>query len=109
MKTNETPDKIYLNPLLMEDGESIVRRCTFERQRDSQIEYIRKDAFIEKAVEWIEKNFNMPNDFESHFRKAMEKNMRRNDEHLETMRMVDNFFWRDIDKIDINEIKNKKQ
>lgn len=50
MKAN-APEKIYLNPLLMEDGESIVRRCTFERQRDSQIEYIRKDAFIEKAVD----------------------------------------------------------
>lgn len=52
MKANEAPDKIYLNPLLMEDGESIVRRCTFERQRDSQIEYIRKDAFIEMALKW---------------------------------------------------------
>lgn len=38
-----------------------------------------------------------------------DKVMRRNNEHLETMRMVDDFFWRDIDKIDINEIKNKKQ
>ena len=45
----KTPEKIYFNPLLMKDGESIVRRCTFERQRDSQIEYIRTDAFIEKA------------------------------------------------------------
>ena len=44
-----TPEKIYLNPLLTEDGESVVKRCTFERQRDSQIEYIRADAFIEKA------------------------------------------------------------
>ena len=52
MKAN-APDKIYLNPLLMEDGESIVRRCTFERQRDSQIEYTRTDAFIEKACEWL--------------------------------------------------------
>lgn len=47
------PEKIYLNPLLMEDGESIVRRCTFERQRDSQIEYTRTDAFIEKAFEFF--------------------------------------------------------
>lgn len=47
-----------------------------------------------------------------HCKKQMirkDKDMRRNDEHLETMRMVDDFFWRDIDKIDINEIKNKKQ
>ena len=53
MKANEAPEKIYLNPLLMEDGESIVRRCTFERQRDSQIEYTRTDVFVEKAATWI--------------------------------------------------------
>ena len=53
MKANEAPEKIYLNPLLMEDGESIVKRCTFERKRDSQIEYIRKDSFINKAATWF--------------------------------------------------------
>jgi NADH:ubiquinone oxidoreductase subunit E len=51
MKANKAPDKIYLNPRLMEDGESIVRRCTFDRQRDSQVEYTHTDAFIEKACE----------------------------------------------------------
>lgn len=56
MTEHEAPKKIYLNPLLMEDGESIVRRCTFERQRDSQIEYIRKDAFIEKVCSWVKEN-----------------------------------------------------
>ena len=56
MKANEAPEKIYLNPLLMEDGESIVRRCTFERQRDSQVEYTRTDAFIEKTYNWL-KNY----------------------------------------------------
>jgi hypothetical protein len=55
-KAMKAPEKIYLNPLLMEDGESIVRRCTFERQRDSQIEYIRTDAFIEKACDWLSDN-----------------------------------------------------
>lgn len=50
------PDKIYFNPLLMEDGESIVRRCTIERLRDSQIEYTRTDAFIEKAAQWLKEN-----------------------------------------------------
>ena len=55
MKAN-APEKIYLNPLLMEDGESIVRRCTFERQRDSQIEYARTDAFIEKACAYLDEN-----------------------------------------------------
>lgn len=62
MKANEAPEKIYLNPLLMEDGESIVRRCTFERQRNSQIEYTRTDAFIEKAKEWFIEHVNIPQD-----------------------------------------------
>lgn len=55
MKAN-VPEKFYLHPLLMEDGESIVRRCTFERHRDSDIEYTRNDAFVEKALKWIEYN-----------------------------------------------------
>jgi hypothetical protein len=50
MKAN-APEKIYLNPLLTEDGESVVRLRTFERQRGSQIEYTRTDAFIEKACD----------------------------------------------------------
>ena len=61
MKANEAPEKIYLNPLLMEDGESVVRRCTFERQRDSQIEYTRTDAFIEKACEWLKEECDLSN------------------------------------------------
>jgi hypothetical protein len=56
MKANEAPEKIYLNPLLMEDAESVVRRCTSERQRGSQIEYTRTDAFIEKTVDWLKES-----------------------------------------------------
>lgn len=37
------------------------------------VEYVKKDALIYKACEWLERNFNMPNDFECHFRKAMEE------------------------------------
>ena len=44
-----------------------------ERMSASQIEYVRKDFFVEKACKWLEKNFNMPNDFECHFHKAMEE------------------------------------
>lgn len=54
MQTNEAPEKIYHNPLLTEEGDSIVRRCTFEKLSDSQIEYVRADTFIEKACEWLE-------------------------------------------------------
>ncbi len=52
----KAPDKIYLKPLLMEDGESVVRRCTFQKQSDSQIEYTRTDAFIEKTCSWLKEN-----------------------------------------------------
>ena len=45
MKANEVPEKIYTdengnNPLL-------------KRYCDSDIEYVRKDAFIEKACKWL--------------------------------------------------------
>lgn len=56
-KVNEAPEKIYLNPLLMEDGESIVKRCAFEKQSDSQIEYTRTNAFIGRAAIWFTNNF----------------------------------------------------
>lgn len=29
-------------------------------------------TMIDKACEWLQRNFNMPDDFEQHFRKAME-------------------------------------
>ena len=32
-----------------------------------------KQHLIDKACEWIERNFNMPNDFKEHFKKAMEE------------------------------------
>lgn len=41
-----------------------VTRKAVERER----EYL-----IRKACEWLKYNFNMPNDFEFHFRKAMEE------------------------------------
>jgi len=71
VKANKAPEKIYLNPLLMEDGESIVRRCTFDRQRDSQIEYTRTDAFIEKACDFISSLRRLDDDVIEDFRKYM--------------------------------------
>lgn len=34
---------------------------------------IAKEEIIDKAVEWLKANFNMPDDFELHFKKAMEE------------------------------------
>lgn len=59
------PEKLYLfegEPILAERSKKLL---------GADIEYTRTDAFIEKATEWIEKNFNMPDDFKEHFKKAM--------------------------------------
>lgn len=50
MKANEAPEKLYISykgyGVFSEDGST-------ERTKTSQIEYIRADAFIEKAAKWI--------------------------------------------------------
>ena len=48
MKANEAPEKIYIfdNPILDFTKLSV-------RQGSDDIEYIRKDAFIEKACDWL--------------------------------------------------------
>lgn len=67
----KVPDKIYLfeNPI----SETLDDRWLAERSGDGDIKYIRADIFIKKACKWFEINFNMPNDFEYHFRNAMER------------------------------------
>ena len=66
MKANEAPERVYIHKSqywgLMANEHNITK---------NGVEYLRTDAFIEKAVEWINKNFNMPNDFNKHFKKAM--------------------------------------
>ena len=47
MKANEAPERIYIHPTL----DNLYGIC--ERSCDNEIEYVRKDAFIEKAAEWI--------------------------------------------------------
>ena len=46
MKANEAPEKLYYAPYgdIREDNPIT----------DNDIEYVRKDAFIEKACEWLE-------------------------------------------------------
>ena len=48
MKVNE-PEKLYIfNPEK--------REVWFSKTSDKQVEYIRTDAFIEKAAEWLDNN-----------------------------------------------------
>lgn len=51
MKTNEAPEKVYLlfnRPYIVDYTKLNKRRC------EEEVEYIRKDAFIEKARKWFE-------------------------------------------------------
>lgn len=43
----KAPDKIYVKPLLMEDGESIMGKCSEKPKKGYTIEYICKDALRE--------------------------------------------------------------
>ena len=54
MKTNEAPEKIYLfeNPI----SETPDDRWLSKKSCDEDVEYTRTDAFIEKALDWIDYN-----------------------------------------------------
>ena len=51
----DAPKKLYID---IHDNltNSILYDFT-EKSKDSDIEYVRKDAFIEKAVEWLSRHF----------------------------------------------------
>lgn len=55
MKANEAPEKLYVDT---EDGlsDSILYGFT-EKRKDNDIEYIKKDAFVEKADKFISSFF----------------------------------------------------
>jgi len=54
MKANEAPEKIYLTPL-----ECMAASC--QPQKDNTVEYIRTDAFIEKACKFLNKKIPITN------------------------------------------------
>ena len=51
----ETPNKIYLYPSRLKKGK-ILGRWFMTRYNQDSVEYIRKDAFIEKAADYIKKD-----------------------------------------------------
>ena len=52
MKANKAPEKIYLSAVDLEEIGYLL-----EESNDSKdVEYIRTDAFIEKACEWLKNN-----------------------------------------------------
>ena len=55
MKANEAPEKIYLEWYCI--GDKKYREWVITpKTNDEPIQYIRFDAFIEKACEWLKKN-----------------------------------------------------
>ena len=66
MKVNKAPEKIYLfeNPITKEYDD----RWLSKRSDKNDIEYVRTDAFIDKAWSWIEDNMLSSNQQDkSHF------------------------------------------
>ena len=53
MKANEAPEKIYLEKVYPDNG--VLPNGLNYNQSSNDIEYIRTDAFIEKACKWLEK------------------------------------------------------
>lgn len=55
MKTNEAPEKLYI--LHHEDySDRRIFNAFTEKESNDDIEYVRKNAFIKKACEWIKEN-----------------------------------------------------
>lgn len=84
MEANKAPEKIYLfeNPITEVPDD----RWLSKRSDKNDIEYVRKDAFIEKAVKWLmdniqdytddgmgEHSFVLVQDLKEHFKKYMEE------------------------------------
>ena len=79
MKSNEAPEKIYLSDFT--DTTESVFYVKQDNTKKNDIEYVRKDAFIEKAVEHIDGLIEFLNEFGhqlkkeriiENFRKCME-------------------------------------
>jgi len=59
MKANEAPEKIYISNFSIEalpKNEQLSERWHEVSTQDTDIEYTRTDAFIEKACEWLKEN-----------------------------------------------------
>lgn len=52
MKANEAPEKLYFGT----QGDKGLLDIYSEKESNDDIEYVRTDAFIEKAAEWLRKN-----------------------------------------------------
>ena len=51
MKANKAPEKLYFG-----DGDKGILDIYLTKESDNEVEYIRTNAFIEKACSWLENN-----------------------------------------------------
>ena len=51
MKANEAPEKIYIHPDI--GGREFLRPWLHRPANNESVEYVRKDAFIDKACEYL--------------------------------------------------------
>ena len=61
MKANEAPEKIYISHHTVTDSmgepvEEFWEEWSEEKELETDIEYTRTDAFVEKACEWLSKH-----------------------------------------------------
>lgn len=54
MEANEAPKKIYIHPDI--GGREFLRPWLYRPANNESVEYVRKDAFIEKAADYIKKD-----------------------------------------------------
>jgi hypothetical protein len=72
IKTSEAPEKVYISDSELNNSEHCI--IWFKsQQNEKDIEYVRKDAFIEKACQWLYDNLHWadPSDFLENFEKYM--------------------------------------
>ena len=64
----KAPEKLYFG-----EGDKGILDIYSAKESDDDIEYIRKDAFIEKAVVWISNNCYIPHSTLEDFKKYMKE------------------------------------
>jgi hypothetical protein len=72
MKANEAPEKIYRTTFYLDDDKGDTKWKKAPVAGAENIEYVRTDAFIEKACEWLDSHMvGWKKDFIENFRNYM--------------------------------------
>lgn len=71
MKANEAPEKIFLHPDI--GGREFIRPWLKRRANQESVEYIRTDAFIEKAAKWLDETLRNTDFYENEIELMVEE------------------------------------